>query len=111
MTTLATLAPEFASEVASALTAKGQPALVAQLSTEHIERCMYDPRHDAGYICLSRSRPIPNLVRPVDPIARTLFFLSDGGFNIDVSGDGRLLGIEFVGHGDLVRSLREANAL
>jgi hypothetical protein len=90
---------------------KGFADLVPQLNSAEVERCVYYASEDGGYICLSRSRPIPNLVRPVDTVAKSVFFPLERGFTVDLSHDGRILGIGFSRRTDVVTRLKEANAL
>jgi hypothetical protein len=111
MTSLASLAPEFAADVAAGLSERGFTDLVFQLDSANVERCIYYASEDGGYICLSRSRPIANLVRPVDPIATSVFFPVERGFTVDLGHDGRILGIGFSHRSDVVTRLKEANAL
>jgi hypothetical protein len=111
MNLLASVAPDFVAKVAAALTQKGFAHLVPQLQTATIHRYMYDSALKCGYVCLSDSRPLPNLVRPVRPIAHTVFFLGEYGFNVDVGYQRQILGIEILGHDELARQLQEANTL
>jgi len=111
MRSLASLAPDFVAEVADALGQRGFRHLAPQLQTAIIDRWAYDASLRSGYICLSAARPISNLVRPVDPIAHTVFSLGERGFNVDVGLDDRILGIELAGREDVVDSLQRTNAL
>lgn len=110
MNSLKSVSPEFAEMIATALSDSGHADIVSELERTSIHRWMYDDSLSSGYICFVPSRPVPNLIRPVAPIGTTIFLLPEQGFNIDLGRDGRLLGIEFVGHSETAEKLKAASS-
>jgi uncharacterized protein YuzE len=110
MSTLASIAPNLATEISAALSSEGRDDLSAQLKSSVIERCTYDSEVDAGYIYLVRPSPSLHFAKLATPIAETIPFL-DVGFNIDVDHDGCIFGIEILSRADFFAKLRDANVL
>ena len=110
MPTLAEALPEFVSEVEASLFSEGRSELAGQLAQAIIARCTCEPEDDAAYIYLlapSNAQP----ARPSAPVAETLLFYSQRGYNVDIDHEGHLFGIELLDRPDIVRMLRVANAL
>ena len=110
MKTLKATVPDLVAEVGAALTAEGRNTLVPQLATATIEHCTYDQEANAGYIYIVRpsKRSLSNLAAPV---AETISFYEKHGINIDVDHDGNIFGIEWLDRPDIIRTLKENNAL
>jgi uncharacterized protein YuzE len=111
MSSLASVAPEFAAEVSSALVAEKRDDLVSQVAAAIIERCTYDASANAGYIYLVRPAPSLHFAKLAAPVAETIPFFGESGFNIDVDHDGHVFGIELLSRDDVFAKLRKANAL
>ena len=111
MRTLISTLPNLVAEVSAALTTESRAALVQQLSSACIERCTYDETVDAGYIYLVRPAPSPHFAKLAAPVAETIAFFGEHGFNVDVDHDGNLFGIELLSRSDVIARLRENNAL
>ena len=108
MKTLTEAVPEFALEVAGALSQVGEERVSALVSKSAIERCTFDSSVEATYVYLSQvvaSSP----GRP--PVARTIAFASPHWFNVDITHEGGIFGIEILGRADVVHMLRGARAL
>jgi uncharacterized protein YuzE len=104
MSSICSLVPEFAVEVAEALSKRGLDALAQDLQHIEIERISYDPQYDLGYIYLKRQPASPHFAKLSHPVARTVV-CDDGGFNIDIDHDGRLFGIELLGRGGVIQKV------
>ena len=111
MNALAAVAPEFQAEVSAALASEGRADLASQVAGAIIERCTYDASVNAGYIYLARPAPSAHFAKLAAPVAETIPFFGDGGFNIDVDHDGHILGIELLSRDDVFAKLRDADAL
>ncbi len=111
MRTLALTVPDLVSEIEAALTAEGHAALVPQLASASIDCCNYDEDTDAGYIYLVRPAPSAHFASLAAPVAETIAFFGEHGFNVDVDHDGYLFGIELLGRPDVIAKLKENNAL
>ena len=108
METLSKAVPEFASEVADALSRAGEGKVSALVSVSSIERCTHDSSVEATYLYLSQAvAPTPGRA----PVARTIAFAAPHWFNVDVTHEGAMFGIEILGRPDVVHMLRSARAL
>jgi uncharacterized protein YuzE len=105
MSRFATSAPGFAAEVAAALAGEGRADLSQQLESVEIDRLTYDARDDAGYIYFKRGPVSLHFAKLAAPVAETVVFHSEHGFNVDVDHDGDLFGIELLGRGELMAKL------
>jgi hypothetical protein len=106
--TLAEAVPEFASEVADALSRKGEASVGALVLVSTIERCTFDSSVEATYLYVSQPVP-PSPGRA--PVARTISFAAPHWFNVDLTHEGGIFGIEILGRPDVVQLLRSAPAL
>ena len=111
MSALAAVAPEFVTEVAAALSSVGRADLVSQLESGIIERWTYDSEADAGNIYFTRAPASWYFEKLSHPVAETIAFDMESGFNVDVDHDGHLFGIEFFTRTDVLAKLRQADAL
>ena len=111
MSALSAVAPEFVTEVAAALSSVGRSDLALQLASGTIERWTYDPEADAGSIYFARPRGTWYFEKLSHPVAETITFDIEGGFNVDIDHDGHLFGIEFLARPDVLAKLRNADAL
>jgi len=111
MKTLAAVVPELVSELSALLEAAGRSEISARVAASVVDGCSYDAEADAGYIRLAV--PVPSLpfVNLSTPAAETISFYAERGLNLDITHDGDLLGIEFLGRRDVVKRLEEAHAL
>jgi uncharacterized protein YuzE len=105
MSRLATSVPEFTAEVAAALTGEGRADLCRQLESVEIDRLTYDARDDAGYIYFKRGPVSLHFAKLAAPVAETVVFHAEYGFNVDVDHDGDLFGIELLGRGEVMAKL------
>jgi len=110
MSKLASVVPNLAAEIEIALASDGYEILSTQLASATIERCSYDSSSDAGYIYLSCPKPSLHFSKLAAKVAKTIPFLNFG-FNIDVSHDGDLFGIELMGHREVFKQLGVLYAL
>src|SRR4051812_10784872 len=101
MKTLVFVLPELIIELSALLEAKGRSELSTRLGAATIERCSYDPEPEAGYIGLGAPAPSLHFAGLSTPVAETLSFYVEHGLNLDISDDGDLLGIEFIGRNDV----------
>lgn len=108
MSTITEAVPEFASELAAALAREGERSASAQLLVSTIERCTYDPSVDAAYLYISQAASRSS---GEPPVARTIPFAAPHWFNVDITHDGGIFGIEILGRPDVVHQLRVARAL
>jgi uncharacterized protein YuzE len=111
MSALHTVVPEFATEVEQMLESDGRASLAQQVGSAVIARCTYESADDAGYIYFVRPAVSAHFSKLATPIAETIVFYDDHGFNVDVDHDGHLYGIEMLGRPDVVSKLKAANAL
>lgn len=111
MNTLVSVLPELVNELSALLEAAERPEISMQLSAAEMTRCSYDEEADAGYIGLSVPPMSLHFANLASPVAETVSFYAEHGINLDVTHDGDLLGIEFLGRGDVVSRLKEAHAI
>jgi hypothetical protein len=110
MLTLGQALPEFVAQVEASLSAMGRTELVGQLAGAIIGRCTCEPEHDAAYIYIVAPTPSIAPDHPA-PVAETLVFYAEHGYNIDLDHEGQLLGIELLDRPDIVLRLKAAKAL
>ena|SRR3569833_1454372 len=110
MPTLRSIAPEFAVEVADALRAEGHQISANAVANAIPQRCGVDVKHESAYVCTSLPQPCPDVVRPAGRVAKTVFFLRSRGFNVDLSANGSIMGIEIVGRPLVIAALTAACA-
>jgi uncharacterized protein YuzE len=94
-TTFEALVPELVAPVVAALRSEGYVAQAESLASSLVERWTYDPSVKAGYVYLVQSKPIQHSETPA---AKTLVFMFDHGFNVDLRAHGEVLGIELLEH-------------
>lgn len=111
MSSLASIAPEFAIEVGAALAGYGRDELASQLSVAVVQRCTYDSSANAGYIYLAHPAPSIPFAKLASQVAETIPFFGRHGFNVDVDYDGNIRGIELLSRDDVFTRLRAVNAL
>src|SRR6266487_3576177 len=100
MARLVDIAPNFVSELESALESEGHGHLKPQLRAAEIDHCTYDKSVNAGYIYLRRKEANGEVPRSATLIAETAPFLQVG-FNVDLDYNGDVLGIELLGRDDV----------
>jgi hypothetical protein len=110
MARLVDIAPNFVSELESALESEGHGHLKPQVRAAEIDRCTYDKSVNAGYIYLRREEGGGEIPRPATLVAETAPFLHVG-FNVDLDHNGDVLGIELLGRDDIFSKLRASGAL
>jgi Protein of unknown function (DUF2283) len=107
---LATIAPEFVTEVEVALVGEGRAALSEQLQFVEIDHLTYYERDDTGYIHFVRPPSSPHFAKLASPVAETVAFHAERGSNVDVDRDGNLFGVELLDRGKLMAKLTAGNA-
>jgi len=110
MSKFASVVPNLVAKIELALVSDGHKKLSTQLASATIERCSYDTSSDVGYIYLSCPKPSLHFSKLATKIAETIPFL-DSGFNIDVSHDGDIFGIELIGHREVFKQIGVLHAL
>jgi hypothetical protein len=103
MRNLSLLLPNLALTVADALRAEGYELQAAQLPAKTIDRWTYDETVDAGYIYFIQDLPIP---AGEIPAAKTVSFMNDEWFNVDLRASGELFGLELLSHKCVFTTLR-----
>ena len=111
MKTLAAVLPNLVSELKALLEGAGRAEIAALVAGAVVERYTYDGEVEAGYIRLAvpvRSLPFVNLTTDV---AETISFYDERGLNVDITHNGDLFGVEFLGRTDIAARLKKAHAL
>ncbi len=106
MSTITEAAPEFALEVARALSLEGEEGASSLVAAATIERYTFDG--DAAYIYVSQAAT-PNSGPAL--VVRTIPFAAPYWFNVDLTHEGRIFGIEILGRPDVVHQLRTTRTL
>ena len=94
-TTLVALLPELVVAIESALRGEGCVAQAESIAGAVVERWTYDPSVKAGYIYLAQRNPVQCSETPA---AKTLVFMFEHGFNVDLRAHGEVFGVELLDH-------------
>ena len=104
MRNLSLLLPDLAQTVAGALRAEGYELQAAQLPVKAIDHWTYDQTVDAGYIYFVQDLPV---LAGETPSAKTVPFMNDEWFNVDLRASGELFGLELLSHESVFTTLRD----
>jgi uncharacterized protein YuzE len=110
MKTLLSAVPELVAELSALLEEQGRTDVSSQLDSAVLDCCSYDADADAGYIRLLVSPPSLHFASLSSPVAETVSFYMERGLNLDITHDGDLFGIEFLGRNDVLARLKDAHA-
>ncbi|WP_128003626.1 hypothetical protein [Piscinibacter defluvii] len=102
-TILSNALPDLVATIATALRGEGFAVQADELTAARIERWTFDFSANAGYLYLVQHCP----VQPGEtPAARTLPFMGEEWFNIDLRASGEVFGIELLSHEQVFHQLR-----